>query len=103
MVAKVVGNWANRIKAKAIAKAKEGAEFPSLKLKSMGTPRKCNNNVELLKLAAEFDIPEDDVLKLASFPLKKIADAVGATAPKGEKMRKSKDFLDAMDNLVKIL
>jgi len=98
VVAKVVGNWASRIRSKAIAKAKEGAEFPSLKLKSMGTPRKCNDNVKLLEVASEFDISEDEVLKLASFPLKKIADAVGSKAPKGEKMRKSKDFLDAAEN-----
>ena len=85
------------IKSKAIAKAKEGVEFPTLRLKSMGAPKRCTNNTELIRIAEDFDLTAEDVLHIASIPLKKLADEIGKTAPDGEKGQKSKDFLDAVE------
>ena len=96
-VAKIVTNWAAQIKSKAIAKAKEGVEFPTLRLKSMGAPKRCTNNTELIRIAEDFDLTAEDVLHIASIPLKKLADEIGKTAPDGEKGQKSKDFLDAVE------
>jgi len=96
-VAKIVSNWATQIRSKAIAKAKEGVEFPTLRLRSMGASKKCTNNTALIKIADDFDLSTEDVLDVASIPLKKLADAVGKTAPDGEKGQKSKDFLDAVE------
>lgn len=95
-IAKIVTNWATRIKAKAILKAKEGEEFPSLRLKSMGATRKCNNNQKLLELAKEFDMPDEELLTLATFPLQKVATAVSKRAPDGEKGQVKQDFLDSV-------
>tara|TARA_X000001382_G_scaffold31666_2_gene20579 strand:- start:2122 stop:3240 length:1119 start_codon:yes stop_codon:yes gene_type:complete len=103
-IAKIVSNWADRIKKKAVAVAKEGKEFPSLSLKSMGSPRSCKDNKKLIEIAADFDMPEEDVLNMANIPLRKVADMVGKTAQDGEKRQKANDFLDALEeaDIVKI-
>tara|TARA_R110002051_G_scaffold203417_2_gene269828 strand:- start:5280 stop:6395 length:1116 start_codon:yes stop_codon:yes gene_type:complete len=96
-VAKIVTNWATRIKAKAISRALEGAEFPSLRLRSMGATRKCNNNPKLMEIVGKHDVPTEKILELANFPLKKIAEAVGKAAPEGEKGQVAQDFMDAVE------
>ena len=45
-VAKIVINWGNQLKSKAVEMAKDGVEFPTLRLKSMGATRKCTNNTK---------------------------------------------------------
>ena len=96
-VAKIVINWGNQLKSKAVEMAKDGVEFPTLRLKSMGATRKCTNNTKLLEIANSFDIDANEIIDLASLPLKKVADSVGRKAPEGEKIQKSKDFLDALE------
>jgi hypothetical protein len=96
-VAKVVSNWADRIRSKAIKMAKEGVEFPSLKLRSLGATRKCTDNSKLAELAEEFNMSNEELLALANLPLKKVANAVGDLAPEGEKKKVSNDFLVALD------
>ena len=98
VVAKVVTNWATRIKQKAVDLAKEGLEFPSLRLKSIGTPRKSVNNKKLMEIAEQYDLPQKEVLELARLPISAIATEVGRRAPKGEKGQASKDFLAALDD-----
>ena len=97
-VAKIVSNWANRIKSKAVSSAKEGAEFPSLRLKSMGATRSCVDNKKLIEVAESFDFCPEELLNIANFPLRKVADAVGSTAPDGEKGQKANEFLDALED-----
>ena len=99
VVSKIVTNWANRIKAKAMEMAKEGVEFPTLRLKSMGAPKKCKDNLKLAELAGEYDLDKDELLKLTNMPITKLAKAVGDTAPEGEKKQKAKEFLDAAQDL----
>ena len=95
-IAKIVTNWATRIKAKAVEKAKEGHEFPSLKLKSMGATKKCNNNKKLIEIAKEHNLADEELLTLATFPLQKVATAVSKQAPDGEKGQAKQDFLSAV-------
>jgi len=95
-IAKIVTNWATRIKAKAILKAKEGEEFPSLRLKSMGATKKCNDNQKLMEIAKAYDMPDEELLTLATFPLQKVATAVSKRAPDGEKGQVKQDFLDSV-------
>jgi hypothetical protein len=96
-ISKILTNWASRIKAKAINAAKEGTEFPSLKLKSMGATRKCNDNTKLYAIAQEFNLPEENLLDIANFPLKKLAQAVGKTAPEGERRDLEQRFMEAVE------
>ena len=103
MVAKIVSNWASRIKSKAVEMAKDGVEYPSLRLRSMGRTRKCNDNAKLLEIASQIidtDNTEElnkEILELANLPLRKVADTVGSYAEKGEKGQKANDFLDALE------
>ena len=96
-IAKIVTNWATRIRAKAIAVARDGKEFPSLRLRSMGSTRKCTDNAKLMGIISDFDMSQEDVVDLANFPLKKVAEAVGRSAPEGEKGQKARDFMDAVE------
>lgn len=103
MVAKIVSNWASRIKSKAVEMAKDGVEYPSLRLRSMGRTRKCSDNAKLLEIASQIidtDNTEElnkEILELANLPLRKVADTVGSYADKGEKGQKANDFLDALE------
>ena len=96
VVARIVNNWATRFKVKAVDMAKDGTEFPSLRLRSMGSSRSCTDNKKLVDIAEEFGLSMDDVLGLAKFPLSKLADLAGSKAPKGEKGRAVKNFLDKL-------
>jgi len=97
-IAKIVSNWADRFKKKAVALAKDGTEFPSLKLKSMGASRRIMDNESLLEVASEFGVSAEDVLKHANIPLAKLAKAVGDTAEKGGKRKLSDNFVDACED-----
>jgi len=99
VVSKIVTAWADRIKAKAMSMAKEGVEFPTLRLKSMGAPKKCTDNMKLAQLAEEYDLDTEEILNIVNMPLTKLAKAVGNTAPDGEKNQKAKEFLDAAQDL----
>ena len=94
-IAKIVSNWADRFKKRAVALAKDGTEFPSLKLRSMGSSRRIMDNKSLLEVAAEFGVSAEDVLEHANIPLAKLAKAVGDTAEKGGKRKLSDNFVDA--------
>jgi CRISPR/Cas system-associated exonuclease Cas4 (RecB family) len=96
-IAKIVTNWATRIRAKAIAVARDGKEFPSLRLRSLGATRKCNDNTKLMEIVSDFDLQDEDIVNIANFPLKKIAEAVGRSAPEGEQGQKARDFMDAVE------
>tara|TARA_R110001583_G_scaffold18627_3_gene73885 strand:- start:4118 stop:5242 length:1125 start_codon:yes stop_codon:yes gene_type:complete len=97
VVAKVVSNWASRIKAKAVEMAKEGTEFPTLRLKSMGAPRKCVDNKKLMDVAEQFNMSQKEVLELARLPISAIATEVGKKAPEGKKGQAAKDFLATLE------
>tara|TARA_R100000152_G_C6743179_1_gene166911 strand:- start:931 stop:1167 length:237 start_codon:yes stop_codon:yes gene_type:complete len=64
----------------------------------MGATRKCTDNNKLLDIAEEFGVTQEDMLDLASIPLKKLAGLAGQTAEEGEKLQKTKDFLDAVED-----
>ena len=64
----------------------------------MGATRSCIDNEKLMEVAETFDMSQEEVLNIANFPLRKVADAVGATAPDGEKGQKANEFLDALED-----
>ena len=74
-------------------------EFKNLKLKSMGATRKCTDNIKLLEIAKEYDLEQEDLLNLISIPLKKVANAVGDNAPKGEKGENQDLFLTLLKTM----
>lgn len=97
-IAKVVSNWADTFRSKMVVMAKEGFEFPTLRLRSMGHMKRCADNEKLVEVAIEYGLTEVELLSTASFPLGKIAKAISDKAPKGEKSAKQKEFLDDLDS-----
>lgn len=96
-IAKVLENWAASVKSRALAAAKDGVQFPNLKLKSMGSSKTCSDNARLFEIATEnFGLTAEEVLEIANIPLKKLADKVGTYAEKGQKGKFSEEFLDAV-------
>ena len=95
LVAKMVSNWADQLKKRAIGMAKDGVEFPSLRLRSMGAPKKVEDNMGLVAIAEQFGMSAEEVIESANLPLSKIAKALGEKAEKGEKKKISQEFVDA--------
>ena len=97
-IAKIVENWAARIKERTKEAALGGVELDGLKLRSMGRPKKITDNETLTKIAEEFGLEPSAVLELGSFPLSKIAKLVGSQAVKGEKKILERYFIDACES-----
>lgn len=96
-ISKIVEAWAKRLRTRAVEMAQNGTEFPSLRLASMGAPKKVVDNRKFLQIAMDMGVDESDALAQASFPIKKVADLVGATAERGTKGEVCAEFLDACD------
>jgi hypothetical protein len=94
-ISKIVEAWAKRLRARAMDMAHEGAEFPSLRLSSMGSPSKVVDNHKFIEIATNMGVDTDELLESATFAVTKTAKIVGSTADKGEKGQKSAEFLDA--------
>jgi CRISPR/Cas system-associated exonuclease Cas4 (RecB family) len=97
-VAKVVSNWSDRLRARTIELAKNGTEFPSLRLRSMGSTKKIVDNTAAISVAADFGLSIEDIIQEATFSVNKLAKAVAANAEKLEKKKISQDFVDACQN-----
>ena len=96
-IAKIVENWAARIKERTLDAAKSGVELDGLKLRSMGSTRKIMDNETFANIAEEHGLETQDLLDAASFPLAKVAKLVGAQAVKGERREKELNFIDACE------
>lgn len=89
-IAKIVGNWAERTKKRMVDMAKDGVEFPTMRLKSMGQTRKITDNIELIDIAANFGLTPADLLSECSVPFGKLASMISKKdREEGEK------FIDA--------
>jgi hypothetical protein len=96
-IAKIVENWAARIKERAKEVALSGVSLDGLKLRSMGKARKITDNETLTRIAEEFGVDPTALLEQANFPLSKIAKLVASQAERGEKKKIERNFVDACD------
>lgn len=96
-IAKIVENWAARIKERAKEVALSGVSLDGLKLRSMGKARKITDNETLTRIAGEFGVDTAVLLEQANFPLSKITKLVGSQAERGEKRELERNFIDACD------
>jgi hypothetical protein len=97
-IAKVVSNWSDRIRSRAVDLAKNGTEFPSLRLRSMGATKKVTDNLKLLDIAAEFGLDPEKVFDLSTISVSKVSKAAAENVEKSEKRKISQDFVDACQN-----
>jgi len=97
-VAKVVSNWSERLRSRTVELAKNGTEFPSLRLRSMGSTKKIVDNSTAVSVALEFGLSPEDIIQEATLSVNKLAKAVAANVEKLEKKKISQDFVDACQN-----
>ena len=97
VVAKIVSNWATRIKSKAVEVAKSGKQFPTLQLKSMGATRSCSYNKKLIEIAEKYSLSPEEIIDTVRMPLGSIAKEVSKKAPDGEKGQAAQDFLAELE------
>ncbi|MBP04904.1 MAG: hypothetical protein CMA72_09005 [Euryarchaeota archaeon] len=97
-ISKIVEAWAKRLRSRAVQMAKDGIEFPSLRLKSMGTTSSFNSVEKAIQVAIDMGVSQDDLMGIASLPLRKTATLVGGTAEAGKKKEKATEFIDACDD-----
>ena len=97
-IAKIVENWAKRIKERTVEAAKDGVELDGLRLRSMGRSRKIVNNATLVKIAADYGLDEDAVLETATISLAKVSKLVASQAESGAKKEKETNFVDACED-----
>ena len=95
IIAKIVSNWSDRLKERAMILAKSGATFPTLQLRSMGAPKKVVDNDGLVAIALSHGLDPAEVLSLASIPLGKITQAVADKHEKSDRKKISEYFVDA--------
>jgi len=96
-VAKIVSNWADTIKGKATQMAKDGVEFDTLKLRSMGANKVVVNKAKLVQLAIDHGMTVEEVLEAADLSPNKLGAALAANAERGSKGTISDQFIaDAM-------
>ena len=93
-IAKIVENWASRIKKRVLDAAKSGVELDGLKVRSMGRTRKVIDNQTFTNIAQVHGLDASDILEAANIPLAKVAKLIAAKAPKGEKREKELNFID---------
>jgi hypothetical protein len=97
-IGKIVTNWADRQKARTMDLVKGGLQLPTLKLQSMGASKKVTDNQALVGIALDYGMTPEEVMAEATFPLSKLAKAIGDRHEKSEKKKITQEFLDACQN-----
>lgn len=93
-IAKIVGNWSERHRKRAVELAKNGLVLPTLRLRSMGAVSSVQDNLTFIHKMKEHGVDDLDILQAVTLPVGKMADLVASTAGKGEKSRKKEIFLE---------
>ena len=99
VISKIVSNWADKFKKRAVDLAKDGAEFPTLRLKNMGSTKKVTDNQTLIEIAQEFGLSKEEIIEEVNLPLSKIAKAVSQKADKGQKKKIQDKFIDQCNSV----
>ena len=94
-IQKIVTNWADGFKKRAVKLAQEGLEFPNLKLKRMAGRRNIIDQKKFIEIAKDFGMDSGQVLEQVSIPLAKVAKSIGDTAERGQKKTKAEAFIAA--------
>lgn len=97
-ISKIVSNWSDRFKERIMKHAKDGMQFPTLRLRSMGATKSITDNDGLVAVAMGFGIDSSEILANATIPIGKISKLIAAKADKGEKGKISEEFVDACEN-----
>jgi len=94
-ISKIVTNWAERFKKRAVKLAQEGMEFPNLELKASNGARKVVDQSTFFAIAKEYGLNAEQILSQVSIPVAKVAKVVGDQAEKGAKKAQAENFLES--------
>lgn len=94
VIQKIVTNWAEGFKKRAIKLAQDGLELPTLRLKTMGGRRNITDSKKFMEIASEYGMSSEEVLEQVSIPLAKVAKSIGDKADRGQKKQRSSEFMD---------
>jgi len=94
VIQKIVTNWAEGFKKRAIKLAQDGLELPTLRLKTMSGRRNITDAKKFMEIASEYGMSSEEVLEQVSIPLAKVAKSIGDKAERGHKKQRSSDFMD---------
>jgi hypothetical protein len=97
-ISKIVSNWSDRFKERIMKHAKDGMQFPTLRLRSMGATKSVTDNDGLVAVAMGFGVDPAEVLASATISVSKVSKLISAKAEKGEKGKISEEFVDACEN-----
>ncbi len=96
-VAVIIEKWAEGVRAKTVQLAKDGVEFPGLRLKSLGSKKIIVDKQAFLGYASGLGIDTETVLNLIEIPVAKVRDFYAAKAPKGKKTEWSRNFEEGLE------
>jgi len=85
IVAKILDSWSTGIKQKAIQMGKDGVEFDTLHMRSMGALKKTNDKSRLAQLAVQHGLELHEIIEAADLTLSQLSTALHNKAPKGKK------------------
>ena len=97
LIQKMVTNWADRFKKRAVSLAQDGVEFPTLQLKTMAGRKSVTDHKKFFEVAKEYGMTIEEIMEQVSIPLAKVSNCVGAKADKGLKRKASMQFTEACD------
>lgn len=97
-ISRIVSNWSDRFKKRAVKLAQNGLELPTLRLRSMGSRKSINDNKKFLAIAEDYGMSVDDIMEQLSIPYSKVATAVGSKGERGQKKAAAANFKDACED-----
>ena len=97
-IAKIVKSWAERTIKKTTDQAKDGVEFPNLRLVSMGSTTKCTDSNTLLEVAENLGVSRDEMLEKVSIPLGTASKVIASKAQHGKKQEAEAIFRNELED-----
>lgn len=79
-IARIMEAWVDKTKSRAVALAKEGLEFPTLRLRSMGATNRAVNPIAFIEEMKKAGVDTDEILQAVSLPVAKMADLAAEKA-----------------------
>jgi hypothetical protein len=94
IVAKIVGEWAEHVKFRAVSLAKEGVEFEGLALRSLGSRISVVDSSIVLQISMDRGLEVFDVLEASNISVSQLASKLASTAPRGTKATVEREFVE---------
>lgn len=95
--AKILEKWSKSFRYKMVSDAKDGEEFPGLRLKSMGSPREVTDIKSLVTTCEEHGITTEQLLHAGKYSLAELGKIIKDRTARGKKSEAVRDFEDVLE------